>query len=188
MIYILQKSKTTTRERMLRYQLTEAKIFLYEINFTQLTMSNYFVLGSDNAWEMEDLLNYFSDKYLIKQENTAFERYMVNQEIIKPERLRNNILKVSSIKKIVRKIQNEFTEYEITFGIKDSNIHLVLTNKEIHIKIVIDSGLNILESFIQGDVEKYPLSTLEETQQKINSLLTKQRYYYKKKESNNDDK
>jgi hypothetical protein len=191
MIYILRKSKRLAKNTTLKKTLTDAKFYLYNLTAPNFSYSDFYVVGSDYDWELQDLLEFFSKDYLVKVEKPAFDMYYINPEITKPERQSNRTLQnINFYNRLKKKIQNELPEYVVTLAIKNNRIAIELENTILKIDIILDKYLNILDAVIKTTaVEEYNyLSMFEDARKKIDSLLVKQRYYYKKKVKANDHK
>jgi hypothetical protein len=190
MIYILRKSKRFVKDTTIKKTLTEAKILLYNLSRPNFLYSDFYVIGSDYAWEIEDLLSFFSKKYLEKVDKPAFDMYFVNGQITKPERQSKNTLNINVYHRLKEKIQKEFINYRITLSIKNNRIAIQLENDMITMNFFIDDHFTILDATIKSTLmEDFQyLSILQETRNILDKLFVKQRYYYKNKDKFNDDK
>jgi hypothetical protein len=190
MIYILRKSKRFVKDTTLKKTLTDAKFHLYNLSYPNFLYSDFYVVGSDYAWEMEDLLNFFSETYLKKVDKPAFDMYFVDGKVTKPERQSKNTLNVNVYNRLKEKIQKEFVNYSIALSIKNNRIAIQLENHMLSMNFFIDDHLNILDATIKATLmEDFQyLSILEETRKVLDRLFVKQRYYYKNKGKLNDDK
>jgi hypothetical protein len=187
MIYITKKSKKFPRSKILKKSITDAKIFLYELNRGHFELSEYFVMGSDFIWEMEDLLKFFSEDYILRHEKDTFDIYYVNPKLDKTKRQRDNHIRLSSFTNLGEKLQNSFKDYNVSFSIKNERIAINLYNDLHGMIFIIDDNLNILDAYIETQQAENILSTFEEVKKRLNTLLIKRRSYYKTKGKKHDN-
>lgn len=191
MIYILRKSKRLPKKTTIKKTLTDAKFYIYNLTAPNFLYSDFYVVGSDYDWELQDLLEFFSKDYLVKVDKPTFDIYYINPEITKPERQSDNTIKnINFYNRLKTKVEKELPEYKVNLSVKNNRTAIQLENDILVIDIILDQYLNILDAVIKSSViEDYPyLSIFEEVKRKVDGLLVKQRYYYKKKVKINDDK
>lgn len=185
MIYIMKKSKKLQKSITIKKSLTDAKFYLYNLTKPNFFYSDYYVVGTDFTWELEDLLNFFSKRYISKVDRPHFDVYYVNPNCIKPDRqARQHIQSMNFFKRLKQKLQRVFSEYIVTIAIKNNRTAIQLENNLLKMNFILDNQLNILDALIDSSLtdEVAYLSLLEDVRKKLDKHLVKQRYYYKKKE------
>lgn len=202
MIYIQRKSKKLEKSTIIKKSLTDAKFYLYDLTFPNFQYSDFYVVGSDETWELQDLLLFFSKDFLIKTHSPTFDIYYVNGEIKKPQRKKDPEFSVMFYRRLKNKIQKEFLEYDVRILLqyesslyhknidKNKNLHaherimISLYNDTIQMDFILNSKLDIMDALIKSTLQENVqyLSLFENTKTRLNSLIYKQRYYYKQKE------
>jgi hypothetical protein len=188
MIYIRRKSKNMLITKIIKKTLTDAKLFLYELSNAKFEIGEFYVLGSDHAWEMEDLIEFFSELYLLKNDTDTFDIYYVNPKIKKTDRQRDNNIKLTTYKSIAKRIEKEYPDYKTNISIKIDRIAIEFKNDLHSMIIIIDDKLNILDAYIETTQNENILSTFEEVKKRLNNILIKRRSYYKRKVKEYDHK
>jgi len=189
MIYIIQKSKKGNKEKRYVLSVSEACVFIYDINRLQLRNHDFYILGSDNALELEKITNLFSKQYLIKEDTDAFERYMVNPDISKAKRYATGRAKHKSIEKFGKKISNFLVEKngekcDIEFIFEQKDFEIYIKYQKQMIKIVCSYSLEVLDGYVY-DVKQGDYVDIKKTNKvlkTVGEVFRRQRHYYRKKD------
>lgn len=182
MIYIQKVSKKTRIKQIEKYILTDAKIFIYNLSQSRFYHSEYFVVGSDTAEELEDLLKYFTPQYIVAEDGEAFEKYKINQHVPKPERIAANI-NITSVLNMQKKIEEKLKEYEVNVGIKENKYHILIYDAVDMFSFVFNDNLELEESNYRTSSHKTNVPKYDAMKKKIISITAKQRYYYRNKKN-----
>ncbi len=182
MIYIIQKSKKSSRRTEIKLDVSEAKEFLYEIDARRFRLNEYMVYSSDEASEIEQIIDYFHPDYLCEKNDDIVSVLAVNEDISKYNRLRNQGASIKSVKNFRDKIQNELPESEVSVMFNTNNFEVLIQYEKRDLKIVCNYQLVILKAFaLNKDWEFVDISENDEIVKVVNNIFRKQRYYYRQK-------
>lgn len=171
--------------KIIKKSLTDAKVFIYELSNAKFEIGEFYVMGSDHAWEMEDLLEFFSENYLIRKDEGTFDTYYINPNIKKIDRQKNNNIRLTSFRSLAKRLNQEFPDYKTHISLKNERIAIEFKSELHTMIIIIDDHLNILDAYIETQANENILSTFEDIKKRLNTILIKRRSYYKNKEKSN---
>lgn len=109
MIYIIRKSRRSSKRNIIKLNIEEAKDYLYNINARSFRLSEFIVYCGDLYEELEAIINHFSIDYLQETIDDIFMVYSVNEKIDIEDRIRNDQL-IHKNKKTIDKVTKNFTK------------------------------------------------------------------------------
>jgi len=182
MIYVIQKSKRSTRRNEIKLTLNDAKEYLYKIDARSFRINEYMVYCGDSNEEVEELLNYFTEEYLIPTADDVVVVYKVNEAINKYSRLRNNGASVKAINNFRDKIQEEIIGSEVSILFNTEVFEILIENPIGIVKVICNYQLVIKKALaLTRNGEFVDISINDTIVKVVNRIFRKQRYYYKQK-------
>jgi len=193
MIYILQKSKRTPREKRHLFTVTQATMFLHGLKNSDLKTNKYYLLGSDDTFEIEKIINTFSPKFIIKQQGDVFDNYLINETINQNQRYASGRAKHSAIEKFATKIEKKIEEIskfkaKVQFLFEEKEFEILVQSEEQKLKITCSYQLELREGFVY-DTAKRNYIDIKKTHKifrAVGEVFRKQRHYYKLKGGPNE--
>jgi hypothetical protein len=183
MIYVKRISKYTGLEKTLRMNISDAKMFIYDLDRNKQKYSTYILAGTDTIEELNELKEYFSDKVFEKVDDNIFEVYKMLENVRKQDKLKNVKITPTTINNIIEKIKNEVPELVQTFLLTTNGFNLFAKFGERLLIVKLNYNLEIEDFAVEKNLElenDIPKEIIE-AKRKINGILSKQRYYYKNK-------
>lgn len=182
MVTVVQKSKKSARTTEWKMTVNEAKEFLYNIDARSFRINEYMVFSVDDKNEINSIKNYFHQDYLEEIEVDDIKGLIVNENVSKYDRLRNQGASIKSIKNFEEKIQDELDDSEVSIIFKNDNFEILIQHEKRDLKIVCSYQLEIEKALVLNkDWEFVDISENDEIVKLVNRIFRKQRYYYKQK-------
>jgi hypothetical protein len=118
MIYIIQKSRRSSKRNIIKLNIEEAKDYLYNIDSRSFRISEFIVYCGDSYEELESIIDYFSIDYLQETLDDIFIVFHVNEKVDIEQRLSGNHLL-----QINKKTIDKGTEKSTSYFIKDKQTY-----------------------------------------------------------------
>lgn len=186
MIKILKKTKKNSQVEELELSLSDALIFLYELDGNDFNFNDFFVI-KNNKEEVEKIKKFFVSEYLLDLDK---EVLAVNKNVKKYNRQKNTGANISSILNFAKKIENTIPLSVVTPEFENEGFWLNITYPLGDIRIYCDYKLAIRKILAANKENDFiDVEQNDAIVRMINGLFRNQRYYYrhrKKKETENE--
>lgn len=181
MIYIIQKSKKTNRAKKITFDVDEAKKFLYRLTPKNFLVDRYVIVGAEPENELLNLFSFFNKDYFILSNENGFETYVVNENVIKNDRIKMLGINLDSIEKFCKKIEKVIPDSQVISTNFGETFDLYILSVMGDMKLVCNYNLEIKERYIMGTEGLVDVSSTDFIVKKVNEIFRKQRYYYRSK-------
>ena len=180
MIFIKKVSKKNGIEKINRYSVSEAIMIIYGLSRMQMKISEYYFVGGTTLQEQNEILRYFSDEYLVKNDSGLFPIYRIKEDVQKKNRIRECKFNPTTLIKIENKVREELENTGVIIGSDGFSIYG--THEETRFKFDFDNNMKLynIDVVKDGVLVEELTKEMKELKTRINGILTKQRYYYKK--------
>jgi uncharacterized protein YeeX (DUF496 family) len=182
----MKRSKKTGKEMREVLSSAKAKEYLSQIEATEFKLTDYFLLGADSPEEIKGIIQFFSEEYLVLlKDSDIVEVYSVNPEVRKPNRIRDNRVRVRAIQNFAEKIKQRLYGESVSYILGLDHFEIIIKKNKFTYEITCSYTLDVLNIFVLDELNNtsYSAKEVHDISKNVNDIFRKQRYYYKKGKS-----